>query len=56
MCVRAYQVMLEQDAAQAALEEKRHEDVILAKLARQCEEEKKIGEQLYATHTACLQP
>ena len=45
--MRRRKVMLEQDAAQAALEERRHEDLILTKLSRQCEEEKKIGEQLW---------
>ena len=45
--MRRRKVMLEQDAAQAQLEEKRREELVLTKLARQCAEERKIGEQLW---------
>jgi hypothetical protein len=45
--MRRRKVMLEQDAAQAQLEEKRCEELVLSKLARQSQEERQIGEQLW---------
>ena len=45
--MRRRKVMLEQEQAQAHLEEKRREELLLAKLGRQCAEERKISEQIW---------
>ena len=41
--------MLEQAQAQAQLDEKRREEILLNKLNRQCAEERRIAAQLYQT-------
>ena len=47
--VRRRRVMLEQAQAQAQLDEKRREEILLNKLNRQCAEERRIAAQLYQT-------
>jgi len=45
--VRRRKLMLEQAQAQAQLEERRRDELLLTKLSRQCEEERKLSQQLW---------
>ena len=47
--MRRRRVMLEQAQAQAQLDEKRREEILLNKLNRQCAEERRIAALLYQT-------